>query len=582
VWSVSVLVNLQDVRVTMADRTLFADLSVTVSTGDRLGVVGINGTGKSTLLRVLAARLAPDAGAVRTGRGVRVGFLDQSPQLPPGTVREAVGPGWEAAAALDRLGMAPHVDRDVSGLSGGQAKRVALARVLAHPSDLLVLDEPTNHLDLGAVTWLEDRLAVYPGGMVIVSHDRYLLDRVTTRMLELDRGASFVHEGGYASYLEARAVREDRAASAEATRKNLARTELAWLRRGAKARSRKPRARISAARALVDGRPAEAARPADLELGTSMSRLGDKVIECTGVGVTYDHGPAVLSGVDLVLGPGDRVGLVGANGTGKSTLLDVLAGVRAPTTGSVDVGPTVVVGYYDQHGTELDPGARVQDVVAGPLRTPGSLADVALMKRFWFTGNLPYTRVANLSGGERRRLQLLAVLARQPNVLLLDEPTNDLDLDTLRILEDFLDDWPGTLVVVSHDRAFLDRTVETVVAVSADGVAAVPGGLEAWMARLLAPAPRTPARPDAADTVAPTPAVATPADGPPLGRQLRDAEKSMARLARQRDRVHDALVATTDHVELTRLGAELRTVQDELDGAEEQWLTLAEEIDRRS
>ncbi len=582
-WPVSVLVDLQDVSVTIADRTLFGGLSVTISTGDRLGVVGINGTGKSTLLRVLAGRLDPDSGAVRTGRGVRVGFLDQSPQLPPGTVREAVGPGWEAAAALDRLDMTPHVDRDVSELSGGQAKRVALARVLTHPSDLLVLDEPTNHLDLGAVAWLEDWLAAYTGGLVIVSHDRYLLDRVTTRMLELDRGASFVHEGGYASYLEARAVREEQAASAEATRRNLARTELAWLRRGAKARSRKPRARITAARALVDGRPADAARAGDLELGRTMARLGDKVIECTGVGVTYDGGAPVLSGVDFVLGPGDRIGLVGANGTGKSSLLDMLAGVRAPTTGVVEVGPTVVVGYYDQHGTELDPGATVQEVVAGPLRTPGSLADVALMKRFWFTGNLPHTRVGNLSGGERRRLQLLAVLARQPNVLLLDEPTNDLDIDTLRILEDFLDDWPGTLVVVSHDRAFLDRTIETVVSVGADGVAPVPGGLAGWMAGLRAPASRTPSpRSDAPGPAASPPAPAPAAGGPPLGRHLRDAEKLMARLARRRDSLHDALVATVDHVELTRLGAELRTVQDELDAAEERWLELAEEIDRRS
>ena len=582
-WPVSVLVDLQDVSVTIADRTLFGGLSVTISTGDRLGVVGINGTGKSTLLRVLAGRLDPDSGAVRTGRGVRVGFLDQSPQLPPGTVREAVGPGWEAAAALDRLDMTPHVDRDVSELSGGQAKRVALARVLTHPSDLLVLDEPTNHLDLGAVAWLEDWLAAYTGGLVIVSHDRYLLDRVTTRMLELDRGASFVHEGGYASYLEARAVREEQAASAEATRRNLARTELAWLRRGAKARSRKPRARITAARALVDGRPADAARAGDLELGRTMARLGDKVIECTGVGVTYDGGAPVLSGVDFVLGPGDRIGLVGANGTGKSSLLDMLAGVRAPTTGVGAVGPTVVVGYYDQHGTELDPGATVQEVVAGPLRTPGSLADVALMKRFWFTGNLPHTRVGNLSGGERRRLQLLAVLARQPNVLLLDEPTNDLDIDTLRILEDFLDDWPGTLVVVSHDRAFLDRTIETVVSGGADGVAPVPGGLAGWMAGLRAPASRTPSpRSDAPGPAASPPAPAPAAGGPPLGRHLRDAEKLMARLARRRDSLHDALVATVDHVELTRLGAELRTVQDELDAAEERWLELAEEIDRRS
>ena len=575
---VSVLVDLQGVGVTMADRTLFAVLSVTVHTGDRLGVVGINGTGKSTLLRVLAGRFTPDAGAVRQGRGVRTGFLDQSPQLPPGTVGDAVGTGWEAAAALDRLGMAEFVDRDVAGLSGGQSKRVALARVLAAPSELLVLDEPTNHLDLGGVAWLENWLADYPGGLVIVSHDRYLLDRVTTRMLELDRGASYLHEGGYGSYLEAKAEREEQAASAESTRRNLARTELAWLRRGAKARSRKPQARIDAARALIDRRPPEGARPGDLELEVAMARLGDKVIECRGVGVSYGNDPPVLTGVDLVLGPGDRLGLVGANGTGKTTLLDVLAGIRPPTSGTVEFGPTVVVGYYDQHGTELDPGMQVQEVVAGPLRTPGSLSDISLMKRFWFTGTLPYTRVGNLSGGERRRLQLLAVLARQPNVLLLDEPTNDLDLDTLRILEDFLDEWPGTLVVVSHDRAFLDRTIETVAAVGPDGVTAVAGGLDAWMARILAPIPRTP--PSAGATRAPTRESTAVAGGPPIGRLLRDVEKQLTRLGRQRDKLHEALVATTDHVELTRLGTELRTVQDELDAAEEQWLALAEEADR--
>ncbi len=573
----AVLVDLQSVGVTMADRALFADLAVTIGTGDRLGVVGINGTGKSTLLRVLAGRLEPDAGVVRRGRGVRTAYLGQSPELPSGTVGAAVGNGWEAAAALDRLGMAPFVDADVATLSGGQAKRVALARVLADPGELLVLDEPTNHLDLAAVAWLEDWLAAYTVGLVLVSHDRYLLDRVTNRMLELDRGAAYVHEGGYASYLEGRAEREEQAASAEATRRNLARTELAWLRRGAKARSRKPRARVDAARALIAGRPAEADRPGDLELGASMARLGDKVIECTDVSVSYAPGTPVLRHVDLLLGPGDRIGVVGANGTGKSTLLDVLAGRRQPTTGTVEVGPTVVVGYYDQHGATLDPSARVAEVVAGPHRTPGSLADVALMKRFWFTGNLPHTRVANLSGGERRRLQLLAVLAERPNVLLLDEPTNDLDLDTLRILEDFLDDWPGTLVVVSHDRAFLDRTIESVVAVGPDGVTPVPGGLDAWMARLLAPPARRPTEPKVA-----APQAARSPGGPPVGRLLREADKQLVRLGRQRDTLHQALLATTDHVELNRLGAELRAVQDELDAAEERWMELAEQAEGQS
>ncbi len=573
----SVLVDLQGVGVTVADRALLADLSVTVNSGDRLGVVGINGTGKSTLLRILAGRLQPDTGVVRRGRGTRTGFLGQSPELPPGTVRDAVGDGWEAAAALDRLGMSGFVDADVATLSGGQAKRVALAKVLAAPGELLVLDEPTNHLDLAAVAWLESWLADFAGGLVVVSHDRYLLDRVTTRMLELDRGSDYLHEGGYASYLEGKAGREERAAASEATRRNLARSELAWLRRGAKARSRKPQARVTAARALIGQRPAEAARPDDLDLEVRMARLGDKVIECTDVGFAYDGATPILRHLDLLIGPGDRIGVVGANGTGKSTLLDVLSGKRPPDTGTVDFGPTVVVGYYDQHGHELDPESRVQDVVAGPHRSPGSLADVALRKRFWFSGTRPYTRVANLSGGERRRLQLLAVLAQRPNVLLLDEPTNDLDLDTLRVLEDFLDDWPGTLVVVSHDRAFLDRTIETVVAIGPDGVAPVAGGLDAWLADLLAPATRAPSKPKPA--AAPGPERA--ADGPPIRRLLRDSERQMARLGRQRDKLHDALVATADHTELTRLGAELRSVQAELDIAEEQWLTLAEEAEQR-
>jgi ATP-binding cassette subfamily F protein uup len=581
VATVSVLVDLQRVSVTMADRTLFADLSVTVSTGDRLGVVGINGTGKSTLLKVLAGQIEPDAGSVRRGRGVRTVFLGQTPELPEGTVAAAVGDGWEVAAALDRLGMSPFIDAQVSTLSGGQAKRVALARALAEPSELLILDEPTNHLDLAAVAWLEEWLVSYPGGLILVSHDRYLLDRLTSRMLELDRGANHVHEGGYATYLEARAVREERAAASEATRRNLARSELAWLRRGAKARSRKPQARVTAAKALIAGRAAEAARPEDLELAMGMTRLGDKVIECIGAGFAYDTGPPVVAPTDLLIGPGDRLGVVGANGSGKTTFLDLLAGVHQPTTGTVEVGPTVVVGYYDQHGAELDPQATVQEVVAGPHRTPGSLGDTALMQRFWFTGALPFTRVANLSGGERRRLQLLAVLATTPNVLLLDEPTNDLDIDTLRILEDFLDDWPGTLVVVSHDRAFLDRTIEAVVAVGPSGVTPVPGGVEGWLAGLTAsPERSTPVIVEiAARPASSAPAARRPAGGPSVGRLLRDADKELAKLGRQRNKMHEALVATTDHVELTRLGAELRAVQEEIERTEERWLALAEEAE---
>jgi ATP-binding cassette subfamily F protein uup len=482
---VTLLVDLEQVAVRRVDRVLFEDLSLSVSDGDRIGVVGVNGTGKSTLLRVIAGVDRPDEGQVRRGRGSRVGFLDQVPELPPGTVAAAVGEGWEAEAALDRLGMGDATTMDVRELSGGQAKRVALARVLAHPAELLVLDEPTNHLDLGAVAWLEQRLLAFRGGLVLVTHDRHLLDRLTTRMLELDRGRAYVHEGGYGSYLEAKAEREDQAASAESTRRNLARRELAWLRRGAKARSRKPQARIDAAVRLIEGAPPPASRTTELQRAGDTPRLGDKVIECAGVSFHYDNGPIVLSDVNLVLDRRERLGIVGANGSGKSTLLDLLAGRRRPTAGRIEVGPTVAVGYYDQLGVKLDLQARVQELVAGPHRTPGSLPDVELMKRFLFTGELPFARVGTLSGGERRRLQLLLVIAGRPNVLFLDEPTNDLDLDTLRILEDFLEEWPGALVVVSHDRTFLERTTDRLVAVGAGGtVSGVPGGVDGWIARV--------------------------------------------------------------------------------------------------
>ena len=581
----AVLVDLEQVGVRLVHRVLFGGLNLTVTDGDRLGVVGTNGTGKSTLLRLIAGADPPTEGAVRTGRGTRIGFLEQVPHLPAGTVGEAVGDGWEAEAALDRLGMAASAGADVSTLSGGQAKRVALARVLARPAELLVLDEPTNHLDLAAVDWLERRLLAFRGGLVLVSHDRHLLDRLTTRMLELDRGRGYVHEGGYGSYLEARAEREEQAVSAEASRRNLARRELAWLRRGAQARSRKPQARVDAAVRLIATRPEAPERDGDLELGVVTPRLGDKVVELSGVTFRYrPEGPDVLSEASLGLDRRERLGIVGANGTGKSTLLDLLAGRRAQTAGTVETGPTVVVGYYDQQGVELDPGARVQELVAGPHRTPGTLADVELMKRFWFTGELPFARVGTLSGGERRRLQLLLVIAGRPNVLLLDEPTNDLDLDTLRILEEFLADWPGALVVVSHDRTFLDRTTERLVAVGEDGsVAGVAGGVAGWLARLEEPqAAPGPSAPAPAATPRTTKARTDGAGGVPVQRRLRQAEKEMAALQRRRDQLAADLDGAGDHLEMARVGAALAEAQRGLEAAEEAWLTLAEEAETGS
>jgi ATP-binding cassette subfamily F protein uup len=585
VLPVTVLVDLEQVTVRSVDRVLFEDLSVTITDGERLGVVGINGTGKSTLLRLVAGVDSTPEGKVRRGSGTRVGFLDQHPQLPPGTVRAAVGEGWEAEAALERLGMGAELGTPTSQLSGGQAKRVALARVLSQPAELLVLDEPTNHLDLAAVAWLEKWLLDFRGGLVLVTHDRHLLDRVTTRMLELDRGHAYVHEGGYGSYLAARADREEQAVSAEASRRNLARRELAWLRRGAQARSRKPQARIDAAVKLIEDRPEAASRATELDMGLGTPRLGDKVIECVGVGYRYGtDGPLVLSGIDLALDRRERLGIVGANGSGKSTLLDLMAGRRNPTIGQIDVGPTVAVGYYDQRGIDLDAGARVRDLVAGPGRSPGSLEDGALMERFWFTDGLQFARVGTLSGGERRRLQLLLALAARPNVLFLDEPTNDLDLDTLRIIEDFFGDWPGALVVVSHDRTFLGRTTDRLLAVQPDGtLAPVAGGVDAWLAQVESAAGAGSRR-----SSPPAPVSASTRQGVgsgpgravnPVNRRLREMEKEVARLHRCKDKLVEALAGAVGHAEMAQVGSDLAEAQASLDDAEEQWLTLAEEAE---
>jgi ABC transport system ATP-binding/permease protein len=587
---VAVLVDLERVSARTPDRTLFDQLSLTISTGDRVGVVGINGAGKSTLLRLIAGVAPPESGEVRRGRRTRVGYLDQEAELPDGEVLAAVGAGWEAEAVLERLGMGAEATSQIAQLSGGQAKRVALARVLVRPAELLVLDEPTNQLDLNAIAWLERHLASYRGGLVIVSHDRHLLDRVTTRMIELDRGSQFVHNGGYASYLAARAEREERAQNAEAVRRNLARRELAWLRRGAPARTRKPQARIDNALALLSDRPGAAARPGELSLAIGTPRLGDKVIEAKGLTFSYEEsGPLVLEGVDLDIGPGERLGIVGPNGIGKSTLLDLLAGRRRPNSGLIEVGSTVVVGYYDQLGIELDPTARVQDLVAGPNQPSGTLQDIALMERFWFTGDLPYAPVGTLSGGERRRLQMLLVLARRPNVLFLDEPTNNLDLDTIRILEEFFEEWSGALVVVSHDRTFLDRTIDRLIALDASGaLSPVSGGLSAWIeeAERRGASGRAFAAPSSFRAIGSAPAEGNrdPGRGRSIStihRELRDAEREIARLERTRDELAERLSATTLHTELAEIGCALVEAHWSLAATEHRWLELSEESEQR-
>ncbi len=598
-----ICVDLAGVAMAQPDKQLFRDVSVTVSTGDRVAVVGVNGSGKTTLLRIMTGALEPDAGEVRFGRGVRVASLSQDPALPSGTVREFLGDSWEVAAVATRLGVQPLLDRQTDELSGGQAKRVALAKVLADDEhgdhDMVVLDEPTNHLDLEAIEWLEARLVRMKSALVLVTHDRHALDRLTTavgpsKVVELDGGRSFIHQAAagssaYATYLDARADRIEREAKEESTRKILARKELAWLRRGAPARSTKPKARLRSANEIVSGGPAPAGvRGNELQLGVGTQRLGNQVVELEGVGQRFDvdggEPLTVFRGVDLMIEPGARLAVVGPNGSGKSTLLDVIAGRAEPAEGVVRRGRTVAVGFADQHSSDLDPDVVVRELVAGPHREPDH-RDRALLERFWFDTTAQYAPVRMLSGGERRRLQLVTVLATEPNLLILDEPTNDLDLDTLRSLESFLDDWPGALVVASHDRAFLDRVADHVLAIDPGGtVRRVPGGVTGWLAERTASesgTARPPARPAAttSDGTAVMTKATKAAKGPSvstLGRQLRETEQAMAKAQRRVDQLAERLAATTDHAEIGSVGTDLAGAQAELDDLENRWLELAE------
>jgi ABC transport system ATP-binding/permease protein len=598
-----ILVDGEGLGAARPDRPLFTDIGLTLSSGDRLGVVGLNGCGKSTLLSYLAGTRTPDNGSVRLGRGARVLMLDQDPSIPAGTVGEVAGGTWRSASVLDRLGMSALVDRDTTELSGGQRKRLALTRILVElaeseasgtaESDLLILDEPTNHLDVDAITFLENELAECPGGIIMVTHDRHTLDRVTTRVLELDRGKGYLHipagihaGSGYAAYLAARSLREEQAVNAEATRKNLARTELEWLRRGAPARSTKPKARVEAATELVNTRAQAPARRGDLNLGLGSARLGSKGIELFDVSFAWPGSAPVVKDFSYLIEPGCRLGIVGMNGAGKSTLLELISGRQLPASGRVERGTTVVLGYYDQLGAGLDLTQRVRDAVAGPNRVP-TQEDARLMERFWFDSDSQFAPIGTLSGGERRRLQLLLVLAQQPNVLLLDEPTNDLDLDTLRTLEDFLDDWNGSLVVVSHDRTFLDRTTEELVSLDGFGTAQmIRGGVEGWLASRSAASSAT----TAVNTLRPamtamSAAVVRPSRPPSskspstLKRQLTAAERDLAAATAKLEALSAKLSGTTDHGEITKLSHDLAAAGAKMERAEEIWLTLAAEAE---
>ena len=445
-----------------------------------MGVIGINGTGKSTFLKVLSGVTEPDGGTISRNPNVQVSLLPQNPAMEESaTVLEQVFlhfPAefrelneYEAKAMLNRLGITDFAQK-VGTLSGGQRKRVALAAALIHPADVLILDEPTNHLDSEMVAWLEDWLRRFKGGLVMVTHDRYFLERVVNHITELSRGKLYHYEANYSKYLELREQRAEMAEASERKRQSILRVEREWIMRGCKARTTKSKERIQRYEALLNQEAPETDEA--VQMAAASSRLGKKIIELRDVSKAFDGRP-IVSRFSYNLLRGDRIGIVGRNGAGKSTLLHLMAGELAPDSGTVEVGATVKIGHFSQEGRELDLNQRVYDFIhdiADEVRTDeGTFSANQMMERFLFPGDLQSVPIGRLSGGERRRLYLLSVLMEAPNVLLLDEPTNDLDVTTLSILEDYLLGFPGPILAVSHDRFFLDKLAESIFEVRGDG-----------------------------------------------------------------------------------------------------------------
>lgn len=461
-------------------KTLLEDAAIYLEQGEKIGVIGINGTGKSTLLRLLSGTEAPDEGTVRRDPNVQVSYLRQNPEMNPNaSILEQVFLGFpgdfrelkefEAKTMLTKLGLTDY-DQKIGTLSGGQRKRVALCTALIHPADVLLLDEPTNHLDAYMVEWLEQWLRTFRGGIIMVTHDRYFLERVCNRICQVERGKLYFYEANYSKYLELRQQRYDYAQAAERKRQTLLRREYQWIIRGPQARGTKAKDRIRRYAELKAQDTPET--QGTVQTAAMSSRLGKKTIELVNVEKSYD-GREILKPFSYLLGREDRIGVVGRNGAGKSTLLELIAGKIQPTAGEITWGETVKIGYFSQEGRELDLNQRPYDYIheiAATVKTAeGTFSASQMLERFLFDGDLQYSTIGALSGGERRRLYLLGVLMSAPNVLLLDEPTNDLDIETLTILEDYLASFDGIVIAVSHDRYFLDKIATQIFEVSDSG-----------------------------------------------------------------------------------------------------------------
>ena len=569
-------------------KTLLEDASIYLEQGEKIGVIGINGTGKSTLLRLLSGTEAPDEGTVRRDPNVQVSYLRQNPEMDPdATILQQVFLGFpgdfrelkefEAKTMLTKLGL-PEFDQKIGTLSGGQRKRVALCTALIHPADVLLLDEPTNHLDAYMVEWLEQWLRSFRGGIIMVTHDRYFLERVCNRICQVERGKLYFYEANYSRYLELRQQRYDYAQAAERKRQTLLRREYQWIIRGPQARGTKAKDRI---RRYAELKAQDAPElQSTVQTAAMSSRLGKKTIELTNVEKSYGE-RQVLKHFSYLLGREDRIGVVGRNGAGKSTLLELIAGKIQPTAGEITWGETVKIGYFSQEGKELDLSQRPYDYIheiAATVKTAeGTFSASQMLERFLFDGDLQYSTIGALSGGERRRLYLLGVLMSAPNVLLLDEPTNDLDIETLTSLEDYLASFDGIVIAVSHDRYFLDKIATQIFEVSDSGeVLRYTGGYTDYLEKRRESTPEGKERKEKKE-----------APREPKPQKLRFSYKEQREYAvieeeiaaleekiAQADR--DMAANATDYTALQRLTEEKEQLEGELEEKMDRWMYLSE------
>ena len=569
-------------------KTLLEDASIYLEQGEKIGVIGINGTGKSTLLRLLSGTEAPDEGTVRRDPNVQVSYLRQNPEMNPNaSILEQVFLGFpgdfqelkefEAKTMLTKLGLTNY-DQKIGTLSGGQRKRVALCTALIHPADVLLLDEPTNHLDAYMVEWLEQWLRSFRGGIIMVTHDRYFLERVCNRICQVERGKLYFYEANYSKYLELRQQRYDYAQAAERKRQTLLRREYQWIIRGPQARGTKAKERI---RRYAELKAQDAPETqSTVQTAAMSSRLGKKTIELTNVEKSYE-GREILKPFSYLLGRDDRIGVVGRNGAGKSTLLELIAGKISPTAGEITWGETVKIGYFSQEGRELDLNQRPYDYIheiAATVKTAeGTFSASQMLERFLFDGDLQYSTIGALSGGERRRLYLLGVLMSAPNVLLLDEPTNDLDIETLTILEDYLASFDGIVIAVSHDRYFLDKIATQIFEVSDSGeVLRYTGGYTDYLEKRRESAPEVKEKKEKKE-----------APREPKPQKLRFSYKEQREYAVIEDEIAqleekiaqadaDMAANATDYTALQRLTEEKEQMETALEEKMDRWMYLSE------